>query len=149
MRAHLLKVSWRLLLKALLLNIIAWIVFLLVIIAFYFAWLREYQMNWGATAEDVSRYMAGDELRENPGLNATRAIEINASPEEIWPWIVQMGQTRAGFYGFDNLDNGGIPSANIILPEYQDLQAGDSIPGGVYKGEIWYLLEVETITYMP
>lgn len=128
-------------------NIIAWILFLLVLLAFYFAGLREYQMNWGATAEDVSRYMAGDELHENPRFDATRAVRINATPEQIWPWIVQMGYSRGGFYGFDKLDNGGMPSAERIIPEYQNLKVGDSIPSGEYrhgerKGELFYLLEV-------
>ena len=99
-------------------------------------------MTWGATGEDVDRTMMGDELLVNPEFNSTRAVEINAPPEDIWPWIVQIGNTRAGFYGFDNLDNGGNPSADSILPEYQDVQPGDSIPGGVYKGKIWHLLEV-------
>ena len=135
----------RLLLKALLMNALAWVVYLLVLIGIYFACLRDWQMNWGATAEDVSRYMPGDELLENPEFNATRAVEINATPEQIWPWIVQMGNTRAGFYGFDKLDNDGNPSADSILPEYQSMQVGDSIPGGVYKGNLWYLLEVREV----
>ena len=106
----------------------------MMLVAFYFAWLREYQMNWGATAEDVNRYMSGDELLENPEFNATRAVEINATPEQIWPWIVQMGYSKAGFYGFDKLDNGGNPSAEHIIPEYQNLKVGDYIASGEYKG---------------
>lgn len=123
-------------------NIISWIAFLLVLLLFYFVWLREYQLNWGATAEDVSRYMPGDELHENPRFNTTRAVEINATPEQIWPWIVQMGYSKGGFYGFDKLDNGGHPSAEHIIPEYQNLKVGDSIPSGEYKGKLFYLLEV-------
>ena len=74
-------------------------------------------MNWGATAEDVSRYMAGDEQHENPRFDATRAVYINATPEQIWPWIVQMGYSRGGFYGFDKWDDGGFPNAERIIPE--------------------------------
>lgn len=133
---------WRPLLKAAIYNIIAWILFLLVLLIFYFVWLREYQMNWGATDEEISRYMAGDELNENPELNATRAVEIKATPEQIWPWIVQMGYGKGGFYGFDKLDNGGNPSAERIIPEYQNLKVGDSIPSGEYKGRLFYFLEV-------
>lgn len=117
-------------LKALSMNIVAWVLFLLILFALYFTWLRDWQMNWGATAEEVSRYMAGDELLESPELNATRAVEIKASPDQIWPWIVQMGYGRAGFYGFDVLDNGGIPSADCIIPKFQDLNVGDSIQLG-------------------
>ncbi|MFC1852612.1 hypothetical protein ACFL27_20635 [candidate division CSSED10-310 bacterium] len=130
------------LLKAIALNIMSWLVFALVLLAVYFALLRDWQMNWGATTEDVNRYMAGDELLEDPELNATRAVLINASPEQIWPWIVQIGYKRAGFYGFDKLDNGGQPSAKSIIPEFQNLKAGDFIPGGEYKGELFNLLEV-------
>jgi hypothetical protein len=128
--------------KASVLNILSWLLYVIVLLGLYFGFFRNLQMTWGATSEDVERPMMGDELLINPEFNATRAIEIHASPEEIWPWIIQMGKTRAGFYGFDNLDNGGVPSADTILSEYQDLQVGDSIPGGVYKGKVWNLLEV-------
>jgi hypothetical protein len=130
-------------LVALSLNILSWLAFLVIVIILYFGFVRDIQMTWGATSEDVARPMMGDDLVDSPEFNSTRAVEINACPEEIWPWVVQMGKTRAGFYGFDNLDNGGVPSADSILPEYQGLQAGDSIPGGVYKGKIWYLMEVK------
>jgi hypothetical protein len=110
---------------------------------FYFGFLREFQMTWGAAREDVDREMMGDELLVDPEMNATRAVDIRATPEEIWPWIVQMGYKRAGFYGFDNLDNGGIPSAKSILLEYQELHVGDSIPGGEYRGEIFHLMVVK------
>jgi len=137
-----LRISWRPFLKAVLLNIAAWILFVLILLAFYFVWLRGYQMNWGATAEEIDRYMVGDELLEDPELNATRAVEIRASPAEVWPWIVQMGYKRAGFYGFDKLDNGGVPSSDTIMPEFQGLQVGDSIPGGEYKGQIFHIMGV-------
>ena len=125
------------------LNVASWLVYLLVVIALYFVCLRDFQMTWGASGEDVDRVMMGDELLVDPELNATRAVEIEATPEEIWPWIVQIGYKRAGFYGFDALDNGGFRSADSILPEYQNLQAGDSIPGGEYKGRIYPLLVVQ------
>jgi len=111
-------------------NLIAWMLFGLLITALYFAWLRDYQMNWGATDQEVRRRMAGDELLDDPGLNATRAVEIDAPPSHVWPWIVQMGYRRAGFYGFDKLDNGGYPSASHIIRECQDLSIGDSITLG-------------------
>jgi hypothetical protein len=129
-------------LKAVGINISAWVVFLLVLTGLYFAFVREWQMNWGATAEEVARYMPGDELLDDPELNATRAVEIEAPPEDIWPWIVQIGYGRAGFYSFDNLDNGGVHSSERILPEYQNLKVGDSIPSGEYQGELFYLMEV-------
>jgi hypothetical protein len=107
--------------------VMSWAIFLVSFTLLYFAWLREWQMNWGATDEEVIRYMAGDELIEDPSFNATRAVEINATPEEIWPWIVQMGYKRAGFYSYDNLDNAGIPSAERIIPELQNVKVGDTL----------------------
>jgi hypothetical protein len=127
---------------AIALNVGAWAVFLMLLTGFYFAWLRDYQMNWGATAEEVSRYMAGDELQNDPEFNATRAVEIDAPPEQVWPWIVQIGYSKGGFYGFDKLDNGGNPSADYIIPECQDLKVGDSIAAGEYKGQLFYFMEV-------
>jgi hypothetical protein len=55
----------------------------------------------------------------------TRALTINAPPEQVWPWIVQIGIGRAGFYSYDWLDNLGRPSANEILSEWQHPQVGD------------------------
>jgi hypothetical protein len=115
------------LLRALLIFVACWVIGLAVLTILYFAWLREWQMNWGATADEVSRPMAGDELLEDPELNATRVVEIKAPPEDVWPWVVQMGYKRGGFYNFDKLDNDGLPSAERILPEYQNLAVGDSI----------------------
>jgi hypothetical protein len=105
----------------------SWIIALVVLLFIYFAWLREWQMTWGATQIEVSRYMAGDELLDDPEFNTNRVVEINAPPEEVWPWLVQMGYKRGGFYNFDHLDNGGMPSAESIIPEYQNLKVGDLI----------------------
>lgn len=53
---------------------------------------------------------------------------INACPEQIWPWLVQVGVTRAGWYSYDILDNLGHPSARRIVPELQHLAPGDPVP---------------------
>jgi hypothetical protein len=76
----------------------------------------------------VSRPLPGDELVARPTFNATRAITIAAPPEEIWPWLVQVGLTRAGWYSYDILDNLGRPSARHIIPELQNLAPGDVVP---------------------
>ena len=114
-------------LRAVYIFVISWIIALIVLLALYFTWLREWQMTWGATTEEVNRYMAGDELLMDPALNATRAVEIQAPPEHVWPWLVQMGYNRGGLYSFGKLDNGGIASAERIIPEYQNLDVGDCI----------------------
>ena len=102
--------------------------FLVVLVAIFYLVYRPWQLSWGATADEVSRPMVGDGLVEDPTFNATRAVTINAPAEQIWPWIVQIGYKRAGFYSWDILDNDGIPSAERILPEYQNLKIGDVVP---------------------
>ena len=94
----------------------------------YLRWVRPWQLTWGATAAEVSRSLPSDDLVLAPTFNATRAITIDAPPERVWPWIVQMGQTRAGWYSYDLLDNLGRPSARRIIPELQDLKPGDIVP---------------------
>jgi len=89
---------------------------------------RPWALTWGATKDEIARSMAGDAVLKHPAFDATRAVTIEATPEEIWPWIVQIGYRRAGFYSYDALDNDGIPSSEVILPEYQDLEVGDLIP---------------------
>jgi hypothetical protein len=61
-------------------------------------------------------------------FNATRAITIDAPPETVWPWIAQLGYGRAGFYTYDLVDNGGVPSADHVIPELQHLDVGDLVP---------------------
>ena len=110
-------------------------IFLLALVV-YLSLIRPWQLRWGATDEEASRSMPGDEILQAPELNATRGVTVRALPEEIWPWIVQMGDGRAGFYAYDWFDNGGRPSATRIIPELQQLEAGDSIPlvaGRVYE----------------
>jgi len=89
---------------------------------------RPLQLRWGATHEEVIRAMPGDDIQQKPIFNATRAITIGARPEEIWPWLMQMGYRRGGWYGYDRIDNDGIPSAVQVLPEWQHLKVGDTVP---------------------
>jgi hypothetical protein len=74
---------------------------------------------------EVAASMPGDELVDHPSFNATRAITIDAPPEDVWPWRAQIGYGKAGFYSYDLFDNAGRPSANQILPEYQHPAIGD------------------------
>ena len=104
----------------------------LVITALYLRWARPAQMRWGATDAEVARAMPGDALSDRPTFLSTRAITIDATPEVIWPWLVQIGYGRAGFYGYDILENLGSPrglkSADQIVPELQRLAVGDPLP---------------------
>ncbi len=94
----------------------------------YRACIRPWQLRWGATDAEVKRAMPGDDIVDEPSFNATRAVTIQAPAEHIYPWIVQMGVTRAGWYSYDLLDNLARHSAERILPEYQNIQVGDLIP---------------------
>ena len=88
--------------------------------------VKPWHMRWGATDEEVARAMPGDELIPDAG-SATRAISIDATPADVWPWLVQIGYGKAGWYSYDWIDNDFKPSADQILPEYQDLEVGDKI----------------------
>jgi hypothetical protein len=94
----------------------------------YLLWIRPWQMRWGSTSQDLVLAMPGDEIVRQPTFNATRAVTIEAQPEQIWPWLMQVGCKRAGWYSYDWIDNLGIPSAERILPEFQNLRVGDTIP---------------------
>jgi hypothetical protein len=86
---------------------------------------RHWHMRWGATDEEVCAPMAGDRIVPAASFIATRAVTIGAPPEQVWPWIVQMGYGRAGFYTYDLVDNAGHPSADDVLEDYQDFAVGD------------------------
>jgi hypothetical protein len=98
------------------------------LVAVYLRLVRPWTMRWGATDEEVARPLPGDRVLPQPGFSATRAITIAAPPEHIWPWLVQMGSGRAGWYAIDRIDNAGVPSATEIIAELQDLKVGDVIP---------------------
>ncbi len=71
--------------------------------------------------------MPGDELIAEPTFNATRAVTVHAAPEQIYPWLVQIGITRAGWYSYDWVDNPGRPSARRVIPELQKMKVGDIV----------------------
>ena len=89
---------------------------------------RTWHLRWGATDAEVDGLMPGDEVVPNASFNATRAITIAAPIEKVWPWIVQMGYRRAGFYTYDLLDNAGYASADRILGQFQQPKIGDWMP---------------------
>ena len=94
------------------------------------AWaaLRPRTLAWGATCNEVVRPLPGDDLVANPLYVTTRAISVKAPANAVWPWLVQLGQNRGGFYTYDVLENLmglDIHSADAIRPEWQDLHAGE------------------------
>lgn len=87
----------------------------------------------GAIGEEATEPLPGDELVVAPVHSGTQAVTIDAAPAEVWPWLVQMGCGRAGWYAIDHVDNAGRPSADAINPEWQRLEVGDrvdAVPGG-------------------
>jgi hypothetical protein len=98
---------------------------------------RPWYLRWGATNDEVARALPGDDLAAGSPVGSTRAITIEAAPEDVWPWLVQIGYGRGGFYSYDWLENAfvallrgtpGYHSVDVILPEHQRLATGDFIP---------------------
>jgi hypothetical protein len=88
---------------------------------------RPWYRKWGATDEEAQRSLPGDELVPQPKSEFTCAITIQAPADQVWPWLVQIGCRRAGWYSYDLLDNGGVPSAERIIAEYQHLEVGEQV----------------------
>jgi hypothetical protein len=106
--------------------------------AFDRLWGRPWRQHWGATPGEVARAMPGDDRLTMPDEVTTRAITIRARPEQVWPWLAQMGRGRGGLYSYDWLDQWfGVldaPSATRVLPEFQQIAPGDTIPVGGSAG---------------
>lgn len=86
---------------------------------------------WGATPEEIAHAIPLDERVPKPQLTSTRAVSIAAPPGTVWQWLVQVGEPpRAGFYSYTWIEKANgldIENTHRILPEYQDLHAGDSL----------------------
>jgi hypothetical protein len=89
---------------------------------------RGWHLRWGATPTEVTERLPGDGLIQDAQFTATRAITIDAPPEAVWPWLVQVGCLRAGWYSNDLLDNLARPSARTILSDLQHLEVGQWVP---------------------
>lgn len=89
-------------------------------------WLRRWMLHWGSLPAERTRPLPGDDIVSD-AIQTTRAITIQAPPEAVWPWLVQMGQDRAGFYSHDWLERlfgADIHNADRIVPEWQNLAVG-------------------------
>jgi len=99
-------------------------------LTYYTLVVRPWLLRWRATAEEVSTPLPGDELVPAAAYTTTRAVTVRASAESIWPWLVQLGQARAGFYTYDRLEQivgAAVRSADRIVPEFQQLAVGDTV----------------------
>lgn len=91
-----------------------------------FAWYSDWSVRAGPS-EQV-RDLSGDELIPKPVGSVNHAVTIRRPPHDVWPWLAQMGSGRAGWYAYDFIDNAGRPSAERILPEFQDVGVGAVFP---------------------
>ena len=95
------------------------------------------------TPEPAEQRLPGDDLLPDAVEQTTDVIDIGATPQAIWPWLVQMGCGRAGYYSLDVLDNGGAPSAREIHPDLQELAVGDVIPATPKGPDGFEVLRIE------
>ena len=99
-------------------------------LATYAVFVRPWHLKWGATEEEQKMSLPGDDFVEHPKLSSTHAITINAATKDVWPWVVQMGQRRGGFYSYtflENLVGCQMRNADDIVAEWQDLKVGDEV----------------------
>ena len=92
--------------------------------------LRRWRRRWGTTEEDRAMRLAGDELVPAPQWIYNHAISVTAPRSAVWPWLVQLGQGRGGFYSYDGLENlVGCQIDNVmeIRPELQQLRVGETV----------------------
>lgn len=97
--------------------------------AVYGLWVRPRLMRWGATDDEITGPYPGAQLVPEGERAATMAVTIEAPSEQAWPWLVQMGWNRGGWYSWDRLDNAGRPSATEVRPQWQDLAIGHHLQG--------------------
>ena len=109
------------------LGILAGLGIAVVLVATYLAVIGPWQRRWGATSEEVMRVLPGDELLGPGAPSTTRAVTIDAAPEDVFPWLLQIGYGRGGWYSYDWIDNDGRPSVDRIDPALQRLGVGDRI----------------------
>jgi len=105
--------------------------------AVYFRFLRGPILTWGATDEEAAATLPGDELLEDADGVATRAIDVDAPPSAVWPWLAQMGPApRGGAYTYDWIENLlglDMHSVERVLPEFQHPRVGDTIGLGANR----------------
>jgi hypothetical protein len=102
---------------------------LVLLIAAYLVVIHPWMLNWGSTVAERQMALAGDSLYPGRTEQYTQAITINAPTDAVWPWLVQVGQDKGGFYTYTWLENifgVDIHNADTIHPEWQQLSVGDS-----------------------
>ncbi len=105
--------------------------------------VRPRLVRWGATDEEVRQPYPGVDLIPGGTRSGTMAITIDAPPSKVWPWLVQMGYGRAGWYSWDHLDNWGRSSADMLHPEWQEIAIGDHLPSMPDEMAWWEVAALE------
>jgi hypothetical protein len=99
--------------------------------AAYYWGLRPWYQRWGATEAEVQMPLLGDELVPAPVIARTKALTIQAPVAAVWPWLLQLGQDKAGLYSYEFVENRllgcDIHNSDRIVPEWQHLQVGDLV----------------------
>jgi hypothetical protein len=98
------------------------------VVALYATVLRPWHLRWGATAQEETKPLPGDEFLPRDGTQILHAVTIDAPVDEVWPWIAQLGQDRGGFYSYEWLENLAgceMRNADRIHPEWQHRDVGD------------------------
>ncbi len=101
--------------------------------------------RWGATDEELQLSLLGDEHVGEPADQVTRAITVDAPPEAVWPWLLQLGADRGGFYSYESLENLfglGIHNSDVIVPEWQQRAVGDLVFADAGGSGGWYVTEM-------
>lgn len=102
--------------------------------------VRPWWRSWGVVPAETGKPLAGDELIPDATVSETRGIAIGAAPEAIWPWLMQMGYGRGGWYSYDAIDMAG-RSSDTLDPELAHLAVGDIVPTDPAGGFVVRILE--------
>ncbi len=129
-----------------------WVVLALCLLlgAVYLLVLYPWMMQWGATGDEATMSLPGDELVPGAAVQSTRVVTINAAAPVVWQWLMQLGQDRAGFYSNDWLENltlADIHNQDGLNSEWQARQVGDMVlgAGGAVYGKAygWHIKALE------
>jgi hypothetical protein len=109
----------------------------------YLGAVRPRLLRWGASDTEVQALYPGAGLIPGGTRGATMAVTINVPPSQVWPWLVQMGTDRGGWYSWDRLDNFGRRSAWRVQPEWQQIAVGDRLAAIPDGSEWWEVAELD------
>jgi len=93
--------------------------------------LRQWNVEWGTTAADRASHLPGDEVVPVAHYRIDHGITINAPATDVWPWLIQIGQDRGGFYSYTKLENAvgaRMTNADRIVPAWQTRHVGELVP---------------------